>query len=494
MSSFENTMNNFAGWIEKKIVPIAGKIASFKPLIAIRDGFISIVPITLAGATAVLLNNVLFAPTSILGTYLGKTAFYANSIQPFFSNWLQPLMSNIWWGTLAVIALFISFTVPYNVAKIKGHDGIFAGVVGMGAYFAAMPQNAPEAGWGTIHWGYTNSGSIFTALLIGLVSGYMYTFLIEKKITIKLPEQVPPAILKAFTAAIPGFITISFWGLVAIIFSKLSTSGVLAQGNVFDFIAHNVQSKISGSADSLWLVILVPLLNSLFWFMGIHGGNVLDPVMSTVFGPLGTFNTLILQNVGSVLSTDKVTAIMDAAKAAGANVANVTAALADSIITKSEATGMLFKFTGGFFNDYVYLGGGGATLALIIAIYLFSKRADHKAVAQFSLPSGLFEINEPIMFGMPIVLNPYFFLPYVFIPPVLALIAYLPISTGLVPPSNGLVPWTMPPVLSALLNTGMVGNWYLAPILALINLAVATLLYIPFVIATNKQGVVSKSK
>ena len=163
-----------------------------------------------------------------------------------------------------------------------------------------------------------------------------------------------------------------------------------------------------------------------------------------------------------------------------------------SIISKTEAAGMLFKFTSGFFNDYVYLGGGGATLALIIAIYLFSKRADYKAVAQFSVPSGIFEINEPIMFGMPIVLNPYFFLPYVFIPPILALIAYIPVNAGLVPPSNGLVPWTMPPVIAALLNTGMVGNWFLAPLLALITLAIATLLYIPFVIAANKQGAVEK--
>ncbi len=316
--------------------------------------------------------------------------------------------------------------------------------------------------------------------------------MIDKKFTIKLPEQVPPAILKAFTAVIPGFVTIAFWGLVAIIFSKLGEAGTIAQNNIFDFIAKNVQSRISGSADSLWIVVLIPLLNSLFWFMGIHGGNVLDPVMSTVFGPLGTFNTLILQNVGTTLAADKLKAITDAATAAGANVATITAALADSVVTKAEAAGMLFKFTGGFFNDYVYLGGGGATLALIIAIYMFSKRADHKAVAQFSVPSGLFEINEPIMFGMPIVLNPYFFLPYVLIPPILALIAYFPVSAGLVPPSNGLVPWTMPPVLAAALNTGFVGNWFFAPLLALINLAIATVLYIPFVIATNKQGAVQK--
>ena len=212
MSNFENRMNGFAAWIEKTIVPIASKIAAFRPLMAIRDGFISIVPITLAGATAVLLNNVVFAPWSILGTYANKMAFYANTIQPFFSSWLQPLMGNVWWGTLAVIALFIAFTVPYSVARIKGQEGLFAGIVGLGAYFAAMPQNAPDAGWGTIGWGYTNSVSIFTALVVGLVSGYLYTWLIDKKITIKLPEQVPPAILKAFTAVIPGFITIAFWG------------------------------------------------------------------------------------------------------------------------------------------------------------------------------------------------------------------------------------------------------------------------------------------
>jgi len=494
MSKLEKSMEKFAAWIEKNIIPIAGKIAAYKPLMAVRDGFISIVPITLAGATAVLLNNVIFAPWSLLGTYAGKAAFYANTIQPFFSNWLQPLMGNVWWGTLAIIALFIAYTVPFNVARIKGQEGLFAGIVGVGAYFAAMPQNAPDAGWGTIGWGYTNSVSIFTALIIGLVSGYLYTYLIDKKFTIKLPEQVPPAILKAFTAVIPGFITISFWGFVAIVFGKLSAAGTIAQNNIFDFISVNLQSQISGTANSIWLVVLIPLLNGLFWFMGIHGGNVLDPVMSTIYGPLGNFNTLILQNVGVSLAADKVAAINEAAVSAGANVANITAALTDSIITKAEAASMVFKFTGGFFNDYVYLGGGGATLALIIAIFLFSKREDHRAVAKFSAPSGIFEINEPIMFGMPIVLNPYFLLPYVLIPPILALVAYFPVTSGLVPPSNGLVPWTMPPILAALLNTGLVGNWILAPVLALVNLAIATILYTPFVIATNKQGMVEKSK
>ena len=143
-------------------------------------------------------------------------------------------------------------------------------------------------------------------------------------------------------------------------------------------------------------------------------------------------------------------------------------------------------------DSYIFLGGTGATLGLIIAIFIASRREDHRQVAKLALPSGIFQINEPILFGLPIIMNPVMFIPFILIQPLLAAITMTAYTLGLIPPITNIAPWTMPTGLGAFFNTnGSVA----ALLLALFNLAVSTLVYLPFVVISNKaQGVIEQEE
>lgn len=203
------------------------------------------------------------------------------------------------------------------------------------------------------------------------------------------------------------------------------------------------------------------IFNSLLWFFGVHGGLALTALNSGILGPWGMENMAIYTEYGSV----------EAALAAGKT----------------------FHFwTGPMMESYVYLGGTGATLSLIFAIFIASRRADYRQVAKLALPSGLFNINEPILFGLPIIMNPVLMLPFVLIQPLLAGITLAAYSLGLIPPSTNFAPWTMPPGLGAFFNSN---GSIAALILALVNLVLATLVYLPFVIIANKaQGVIAEEE
>lgn len=130
------------------------------------------------------------------------------------------------------------------------------------------------------------------------------------------------------------------------------------------------------------------------------------------------------------------------------------------------------------------MGGSGSTLALIIAILILSKRADSRAVASYALPMGLFNINEPVIFGLPIVLNPIYFIPFILIPTIQVIIAYLVTQAGLVPPVHISVPWVLPPILYAFFATGFSVS---AALLALFNMALAVVIWGAFVLVADRM-------
>ena len=143
-------------------------------------------------------------------------------------------------------------------------------------------------------------------------------------------------------------------------------------------------------------------------------------------------------------------------------------------------------------DSYIYLGGTGATLGLILAIFMVSRRDDYRQVAKLGLPSGMFQINEPILFGLPVIMNPVLLIPFVMVQPVLTGITLFAYYTGVIPPITNMAPWTMPAGLGAFFNTnGSVAAF----LLALFNLGVATMMYVPFVIIANKaQNVIEEEE
>ena len=262
----------------------------------------------------------------------------------------------------------------------------------------------------------------------------------KKNITIKLPEQVPPAVSKAFAAIIPGVTAMYAIGLITWALDKFAGTSLYA------LILEYVQMPFLSMSQGLGSVIIITACVSIFWFFGLHGSNVLAPVLD------GIYKTALAENT---------------------NIYNATQSISE----------LKYIWTRGSFDAYAWMGGAGCTIALIIAIFIFSKREETRAVAKLSAPMGLFNINEPVVFGLPIVLNPVYLIPWVLVPTVLVIIAYVATSIGLVPPVFLEVPWVMPPVLYAWFATGFS---FSAALLALFNLAVGIAIWSVFVIIANR--------
>lgn len=428
-------MNGFTNWMEKHFVPIAAKIGSQKFLVAIRDAFIAIMPITMAGAFSTLLN-VFFRD---LPTEWGWTGF-VEAMQPVIT-----VNGNVWWGTLAILSMCFVFALGYQLSKVYRTPPLAGGLIAFASFIAVTPQSievTSEAGevisaWGNLNWTLLDARGLFTALFIGFFSTIIYAKLMNRNITIKLPDTVPPAVSKAFASIIPGIVAIYLSGILAFIVSSLS--GL----SIGELILKYVQMPFLGLSQGLVAVLIIVLAVQLFWFFGLHGTNVLGPILDGVY-------------------------------------LSATAANNSAYVMKESFE---YLWTRGSFDAYVWLGGAGCTLALIIAILIVSKREDSRAVAKLSLPMGAFNINEPVVFGMPIVLNPIYFIPWIIVPIILTLIAYGATAIGLIPPVFNAVPWIMPPVLYAFFATG--GNLITAGV-ALLNLVIAISIWSVFVIIANK--------
>lgn len=423
-------MNSFISFMERRFVPIAAKIGAQRHLVAIRDGFVAIMPLILAGSFAVLFKNTLFAWIPGLSA-------------------LIPICDSIWWGTLAIMSLVVVFAVGYNLAKGYGEDGLAAGLISVASFIATLPQAHGDAGWGYIHWGYLNATGLFTGLIVALIATEIFVKLTKKKVIITMPDSVPPAVGKAFAAVLPGIITLTVFGIITLL---ISLAGL---GSLYDMIYNGIQKPLQGFSQGVGSAMFLAVLINLFWFFGLHGANILDPVMNSLYLPALEANASAIAQ----------------------------GAAAPNAITRV------------FFDSYVHLGGSGATLALIIAIFIVvRKRQEYKAVAKLSAPLGIFQINESVMFGLPIVLNPILFIPFLITPAVLTLVAYLATVSGLIPPTYVAIPWITPPGIGAFLATGGTLKSILAGLVALVNLGIATLIYLPFVALSERQARGDKEK
>ncbi len=460
-------MNGLVNWMEKYVLPTAAKIGSEKHLVALRDAFISMMPATMAGAIATLLNAFMRDfPNTYLGPENGITAFF----QPVIA-----INGLVWTGTLAIMAVVFSVSFGYNLAKAYNVDPLSGAVVSLVAFIMGIPQTATTsltladklskdavdiittaggtvtvadgvqtlglAGWGFFPFSkYMGATSLFTAILFGFISVLIFAFLMNKNITIKMPDSVPPAVAKAFAAIIPGAVALYVSGMVYFLFEKFVGMPII------DWITETIQKPLLGLSQGYGAVFLIVLLVHVLWFFGLHGTNIMGPVLQSIYGVAMVENTNAFQT--------------------GAEIP--------------------YKWVAGSFEAFVWPGGAGVTLMLLVAILVFSKRADYKTVGKLGIGPGLFNINEPVMFGLPVVLNPILGIPFVVAPLATATIAYFATMAGLVKPVVVNVIWVMPTVISGFLATG--GDWR-AIILTLVNLVVAFAIWAPFVIAANKTNV-----
>lgn len=412
-------MKGLMNWFEEHFVPFAAKIGSQKHLVAIRDGFIAIMPLIIAGSFAVLINSL---PIEAWGKFMETT----------FGGYLRTVNGNIWTGSFMIMSYLVAFTIPYSFAKNEGSNELATGILGLATFIILMP--GMEEGWGLPNaWAGTNS--LFVAIFNGLFVAELFTRLFgNKRLVIKLPEGVPPAVARSFAALLPAMITIVVVSVIKVVWNE--AFGVT---NIMEWVMKTIQAPLIGMANTLPAAIAVAFFNHFLWFFGLHGSNILEPLMQSLYLP--------------------------------------------ALEANAAGTGT-FIVTKPFFDAFVYMGGSGTTIALLAAILFASKRRkDMRDIAKLGLAPGLFNINEPVIFGLPIVLSPVLFVPFILSPVVLTIVAYIFTAIGLVPLTNVMVPWTTPPILGGYLATG--GSIW-GGILAAINLAIAFIIYLPFVLIAEK--------
>jgi PTS system cellobiose-specific IIC component len=404
-----------------KVTEIGAKIGSQRHLSTVRDGFISLMPLIMAGSAALILKNIPIPNWT--------------SIMPGF---LVSLCDFVWWGTFGFLALFSAFSIGYHLARSYDADTFRTGFITLASYLAVIPQSHGDAGWGYIHWSYTSTNSLFIAIVIPLLAGELFIrFSRNPKLLIKLPDSVPPAVGKSFSVLLPAGLTIAAISLLGIFIQKITGK------DIFDFMG-SLFTPLVKASDSLLSGVIIVFLNQFFWLLGLHGPSIIG----SVFEPL-SLNLLALNQ---------------AALQAGEPIPH--------IMTKA------------FLDTFVHLGGSGATLGLLIAVLATSKSKMFRTLGKTCLGPGLFEINEPVIFGMPIVLNPLFAIPFILSPIVLVVVSYLATAAGLVSKVVAVIPWATPPIVSGFLSTQ--GDWR-ACVLQVINIAISLLIYLPFIKIADKQ-------
>lgn len=462
-------MNALTAWLEKYILPIAARIGAQKHLVALRDAFIGTMPATMAGSVAVMLNAILRdLPPQFFDGYDASTIPIVKEI--------ITINGYVWNGTLAIAGVIFAFSWGYNLARAYGVNDLAGGIVSLAASISGItfafssslettvPADVMETinagsatsgwvatetglsvgGWGWLPLNNLDSNFFFTAMIIGFVATMIFCQLMLRNITIKLPDSVPPAVAKAFAAIIPA--TVALYAIAAFywLFAKL-----IPDMTFLAWLQATIAQPLLGLSQGFGAVILVTLFVQIFWFFGIHGPNVLAPILEGVFGVAQLQNVNLFQQGGVEL-------------------------------VKAEG----YNWVRGSFDAYSWFGGSGGTIVLIIAILLFSKRADYRAVANLSLGPGIFNINEPIMFGLPIVLNAIMFIPFIIAPLVSVSIGYFATALDLVNPVSQQIVWVTPPLLLSFLATG--ADWR-APVVTLIGMIATFAIWAPFVIAANKM-------
>ena len=408
--------------IEDTVTPLAAKLGQQKYITSIRDGFIAALPFMIVGSFMLVFIFPPFDPE----TKWGFARAWLDFAKTYQNQLLLPFQLS-----MGVMTLFISVGVAASLGRHYKLDPITTGLLSLMSFLLVA---APVKD-GTISTQYFSGQGIFTALICAIYSTEVYAFLKRKNITIRLPEQVPTGVARSFEVLVPVLAIILTLHPLNL-FIESETGMILPQA-----IMSLVKPLVSAS-DSLPAILISLFICQVLWFAGIHGALIVTGIMNPFWM---------------------------------ANLAENQAALASG----GELTHIYLQ---GFWDHYLLIGGVGSTLPL--AFLLLRSKAIHlRTIGKMGVVPGLFNINEPILFGAPIVMNPVFFLPFILVPMINATLAYIATSMGLVARVVSLTPWTSPAPLGA----SWAANWAFSPvIMCLICMVMSALMYYPFLKAYER--------
>jgi cellobiose PTS system EIIC component len=427
-------MSKFNDFLEMKVMPFAGRLAAQRHLVALRDGIILTMPLIIVGSLFLILGNLPIP---------GYADFMANIFGESWNTKLQYPVN----VTFDVMAIFACFGIAYRLAQAYESDGVdplSSGAIALAAFLLATPFSPFEVDGAAANFvpvSLLGSGGLFVGMLVAMLATEVYRFIVKRNIVIRMPDGVPPAVSRSFIALIPGFAVIILVWLIRLAVEATSF------GDIHNLISTVIGSPLTLVGTSLIGSIIAELMVVLLWVCGLHGANIVGGIMSPIWL--------------------KATAENATAFAAGQELPHI--------------------FTAQFFEVFINVGGSGATLGLVLMMVWRAKLQQNKQLSKLATGPALFNINEPIIFGLPIVLNPLMIIPFVTIPILMVITTYVGMSLGLVAkPAGIVVPWTMPPIISGYLATG---GKLSGAVMQLINLAMAMAIYYPFfrILEKNQQ-------
>ena len=417
-------MDKLTHLLDKTLMPISNKLSNNKYLAALQDGLMFSMPILIVGSVCIIIGDFPL---------------------PIFQETMTSLLGDIWsqwcWdimvpATTGLVSLLSIIGIANSLALKNKVEPLSAVGISVSAYFILLAQ-MEDGGFAVSNF---EAQGLFTAMITALIATSIYSYTVHKNWIIKMPESVPSFVSRSFNALIPAAVVLPIFLIIRLVVS------LTPYDTVTNFIIQVLQMPLASITTSLVGTLFASFLNSFIWFFGIHGSSVVDSFMDPIWYATRAENLAIYQTA-------------------------VTAAR-PYIVTMD------------FINFFVFLTGSGITLPLTIIMAYKCKSKRIKQIGKLSILPGLFNVNEPVIFGMPIVLNPILIVPFILSPLISMGIGALLISSGIVLPGTLDVGWTTPQPIKAFLSAGGSLGTALSVIIVFI---ICVLIYLPFVNMANKQ-------
>ncbi|WP_203623654.1 MULTISPECIES: PTS sugar transporter subunit IIC [unclassified Lacticaseibacillus] len=429
MKSMNRFFERFQSFMEAKIVPVANRISNQRHLAALRDGLTNLVPYTIVGGIALMIAN------PPVNTQLVKPTNFFNDFLLAWMNWAHTYYNvltvpfNL---SIGVISLYVVLGVSFQLARSYKMAAFPNALVALMTFLAVVATPATVKGKLQIDTTLLGSNSMFAAIIIGLAVIEVNRFLINHKIAIKMPAQVPQAVAAPFEVLIPLVANILLFGAINGIMGHFGT-------NIGTFVFAVFQPLMHAGATLISMMILVEVA-LIFWFFGIHGDNMISAVTTPIF------TAGLVQNLQEYANHKPLTNI--------------------------------------FVGNFTFIFGEAAVyIAILVSMLVFAKSAKLKSLSRLAWPATLFNINEPQVFGVPTVMNLFTFIPsficLLFDMP----IAYFATTLGFMSKTAMSVPWTLPAPLYALISTL---DWH-SLVVWFVIFALDFVIVAPFMIAYDRQ-------
>ena len=424
-------MNKISEFIENKVAPIATKLSNQKYLKALQNTFLFLIPFFTIGSFAL----VLISPP------MDYTTMDPGFLRTFMAGWqsfadmTSPVLDYVFNVTMPLMSLYVALGISYNLSKTYKINSMMPILVTISSFIISASMNAER----TLSFAAFDATGLFTAIFVGIVSFELYLIIVEKRVgRINLEGSgVPPALADSIGNLVPVAIVVVLTAFLNNLLFSL-TSINLPQ------VITMLMSPLVAAVDNIWGVIILAVVVMVFWWFGIH-----DSVITSALDPFFYSNL-------------------------GANAAAFAAGTA--------AVALPHVVTAPFWWNFMAIGGSGATLGLAF-LALTSKSKQLKTIGKLSFIPSLFNINEPLIFGLPLMYNPIMMIPFIIVMPINGIITYLAMSSGIVAKTFAYASWNMFSPIAALIDT----MDFKAVLLIVGLIVVDVLIYLPFFKAFEKE-------